>query len=285
MLNKINSIIFRFVTKVPRTFYSIFRLHPDSYPYITGDGFRKMADHIYEKMDKCRAGDIREGEIVFLNADLTDEWFTEMHPKITASYKLITHNSDRNIGQKEISFIDNKIIHWFAQNVIVSHPKITPLPIGLENKRYFYNGIPSLFKNINKINTEKKNRILFGFNTETNLSERKPAFDSLTKCKAADKIDGFPTPNIYLKTLNQYKFVASPPGNGTDCHRTWEALYLRTVPIIKESICLNYFKSLGLPILVVKNYDNIDISNYEPITTEVSVLTMDYWANKIKNES
>lgn len=284
MLNKINSLIFRLATKVPRTFYSILRLRPDSYPYITGDGFRKIADHIYEKNDKCRAGDIKDGEIVFLNGDLIDEWFADTHPKILTKYKLITHNSDKNIGLKEISYLDDKIIRWFAQNVIVSHEKITPLPIGLENKRYYYNGIPSIFNKIKKVKVEKKDKILFGFNIETNPNERKTAYDSLIKNKNADKIDGFPTPNIYLKTLNQYKFVASPPGNGTDCHRTWEALYLGTVPIVKESICLNYFRNLGLPILVVKNYDNIDISNYKQISTEVSVLTMDYWINKIKNE-
>ena len=30
-----------------------------------------------------------------------------------------------------------------------------------------------------------------------------------------------------------FAFVASPSGNGLDCHRTWEALLLRSIPIVK----------------------------------------------------
>jgi hypothetical protein len=282
MFNKIKKITFRIITKIPRTYYSLLKLRPDSYPYITGDGFRKMTDHIYDETGKCQAHDIKDKQIVFLKTDLIDEWFADVHPKITAKYKLITHNSDRSIGEKEASYIDDKIIHWFAQNAIVSDPKITPIPIGLENKRYFYNGIPYLFNKIRKNRINKKNRILFGFSIKTNSTERKPTFEALTRCEIADKIEGFPTPNSYLKILKQYKFVASPPGNGIDCHRTWEAIYLGVIPIVKESICMNYFSALGLPILVVKNYDNISISDYKAINTDILPLYIDYWINKIK---
>jgi hypothetical protein len=32
--------------------------------------------------------------------------------------------------------------------------------------------------------------------------------------------------------MSDYQFVASPMGNGYDCHRTWEALALGCVPIV-----------------------------------------------------
>jgi len=285
MLNKINSLIFRIITKVPRTFYSLFKLRPDSYPYISGDGFRKMADHIYDETKKCHASDITDGQIIFLNTDLIQEWFINIHPKITAKYKLITHNSDRNIGEKETTYVDNKIVRWFAQNVIVNHPKITPIPIGLENKRLFYNSIPSLIARTIRTKVERRDKILLGVNINTNPKERQAAFDSLIKNKSVEKIDGFPTPNIYIKILNQYKFVASPPGNGTDCHRTWVALYLGVIPVVKESVGMTYFKNLGLPIYIVPNYDNVDILKYQQINSNTEALEMNYWINKIKNEA
>jgi hypothetical protein len=49
-------------------------------------------------------------------------------------------------------------------------------------------------------------------------------------------------------------FIASPPGNGEDCHRTWEALYLRIIPVVKRSVMTEYFKSVGLPMLLVDDW-------------------------------
>ena len=37
------------------------------------------------------------------------------------------------------------------------------------------------------------------------------------------------------ETTAQYAFVASPPGNGFDCHRTWEALVLGCIVIVQNS--------------------------------------------------
>ena len=39
--------------------------------------------------------------------------------KLEMNYILITHNSDIDISDKEIANKDKKIIHWFAQNLVV----------------------------------------------------------------------------------------------------------------------------------------------------------------------
>ncbi len=55
--------------------------------------------------------------------------------------------------------------------------------------------------------------------------------------------------------MSTHKFAISPEGNGIDCHRTWECLYLGVIPIVKKSVVLSYFSYL--PILFVDNYDII----------------------------
>ena len=40
----------------------------------------------------------------------------------------------------------------------------------------------------------------------------------------------------YLQKLSQYKYAICPPGNGIDCHRLWECLYLGVIPILLRSI-------------------------------------------------
>ena len=266
---------------------------PSSYPYLSGDGFRKIADHLYDETAKLDPTKIKSGEIVFIKTDMINEYFDNCHKKIRHPYKIITHNSDKNITEKELGYLDNKIIHWFAQNVSVKHPKITPLPIGLENLHYYLNGIPKLFNRPKGISVRKKSRIIFGFSIFTNKQERQVALNILSTMPLSDKIKGSPLPPDYLSELNSYQFVASPPGNGLDCHRTWEALYLGVIPIVKRSVATEYFKNLKLPILIIDNWSDLgkitkeDLSHlYNQITSEADTkeLFMNYWISLIKNK-
>ena len=38
--------------------------------------------------------------------------------------------------------------------------------------------------------------------------------------------------HAYRQLLLRSKYVLSPPGNGPDCHRTWESIYLGAIPIV-----------------------------------------------------
>ena len=46
--------------------------------------------------------------------------------------------------------------------------------------------------------------------------------------------------------LSYYKFAICPEGNGVDCHRIWECIYLGVVPIIIDSIQMSFFKYLHI---------------------------------------
>ena len=217
-----------------------------------------------------------------------------MHPLIDYRYKLITHNSDDDIGEEESKYLDKKITRWFAQNNVFSHPKITPIPIGLENEKWVMTGY-SLRRIVDRLRREslvRKNKVLFGFNIKTNPKERTDAQENLRKCSVADEIKQRINPPDYFRLLNQYNFVASPPGNGTDCPRTWEALLLKTIPICKDSVMIRYFRSLGVPILSVKNWNEVIelteneleefyFQNNDRFNNEF--LLMDSWVNLIKN--
>ena len=41
---------------------------------------------------------------------------------------------------------------------------------------------------------------------------------------------------------SKYAFVLSPRGRGLDCHRTWEALCLGCIPIVKKSPITKLFR-------------------------------------------
>ena len=143
----------------------------------------------------------------------------------------------------------------------------------------------ALTKMINKLksaNIEKVNRILFGFDVNTNKKERMGTLENLRKCPIADEIKIRLSPEKYFELLNRYRFVASPKGNGVDCHRTWEALYLGVVPITTSSIGIEYFKSLGLPIAIVKDYNHLEKIPIINGSQDMTSLHIDFWKNIIQ---
>ena len=60
----------------------------------------------------------------------------------------------------------------------------------------------------------------------------------------------------FLSNLSQHKFVLCPRGNAIDCHRNWEVLYMRRVPVMKR---YPYLEKLfrDWPVLFVDKYTDI----------------------------
>lgn len=232
--------------------------NPSSAPYLSGDTFRSMATHVYDNDETFSPTALKKGDLVFVGFSHLTHFFEQIHPLIATPYVLITHNGDTTIDASYARFIDSKIIHWFSQNVDFAHPKLTPLPIGLENIDYYNHGIPSLFDTLKERTTEKQPRILYGFSVHTNPVERGHALQYISHHSLAVPVPERLNSRAYLQLLNTYQFVLSPPGNGIDCIRTWEALYLRVIPIVKKSLLTTYFDKLGLPLWVVDSWQELD---------------------------
>ena len=60
----------------------------------------------------------------------------------------------------------------------------------------------------------------------------------------------------YIQSLCVAKFAPSPEGNGIDCHRHWEALYCKSIPIIEDNEKIKS-KFKGLPVIYTKDYSDI----------------------------
>lgn len=264
---------------------------PTSYPYLSADSFRAISDHIYDTVDEnSPVYNIKSGDKVFVSSSHIFEYFKYIHPKIENPYILITHWGIVPVDEKLTGYIDDKIIHWFGKNVLIEHPKITPIPIGLEDLHRYGTGITSEFGKLSKKNPRKNSKIFYDFKVNTNKEERGLALEFLKKSPLAETQDYKLPPYFYHKKLQSYKFVASPPGAGRECHRTWEAIYLNTVPIVKKSYCEEYFSKAGAPIWVVENWEDIEGVDLDKKYNEImqkkneSVLWMDYWINIINSK-
>lgn len=220
--------------------------------------------------------------IVYTHTHYVEQLFSVLKNKVI----LITHNSDKNVSEIEIP--DN-VIKWYAQNVNFKHEKITSIPIGLENKRW-YSHLNKTQQIIDKSTTKKqiKNLLYVNHNVSTNPDERKEPYELLKDANFATlefEANGRHFEE-YVDNIYNHKFVLCPNGNGIDTHRLWETLYLSTIPIVKRSINTEFYNNL--PICYIDDYKQITEeflnSEYERISNikyDLNKLDFDYWKREI----
>lgn len=278
-----------------------FKLRPSSSPFLAGDTYRKLADFLYDDTYLCSAEEIncfkkskidssRAHPLVFVSSWKLEGFVENVLSKISIPFVLITHQGDVNIKTDfHKSILANKnLLHWFAQNCELTGKKITPLPIGLEDRWRHNAGAVADFKKSKYKNNPKESKILFGFSICTNPESRTPCFLALSKNPNAQQIYRAPSAHLYRRKLSMYKFVASPAGNGLDCHRTWEAIYLGVVPIVENNTMNKSFKKLGLPMILIDKEKWSELSKWTQETMEkkfaaewekadLSSMWIDFW--------
>jgi hypothetical protein len=274
-----------------RTVCKKLRLYPTNLPYLSGDNFRSIATHHLDDVHSTISTNTNPS-IIFVSGHLVEHFFSTIAPRLSHPYVLISNNADTNITPEITTKINGHLTHWFAQNCLADHPKITPLPIGLANKRLYLDiGMPHHFDRLRATDTPKQQKIFYKFNVATNPPERSAALRALSASPLSATTEQWIEGVSYLNHLNGFSFVASPAGNGIDCHRTWEAMYLKTVPILTRTPMATYFANLGLPLVVIDNWDELatwtarDLTAmYESAIPKFShpALWMDYWASLIR---
>ena len=174
----------------------------------------------------------------------------------------------------------------YAQNKCIQHGKIKLLPIGLENAKFNLNGKVSNFLR-NKENKPHLNKILLGFNLSTNFKSRMNCFECLKNGPNTVLIENRLSNSDYFEMLKSTRFIASPEGNGFDCHRTWEAIYLNCIPVLVKN---NFTKNLiNLPVLILDDWKEFNLFSeeklnklyYEIISMDKSMAYFEFWKNKI----
>jgi hypothetical protein len=292
MIQKIKNKKYSLETKLYKLLgYSKKRM--SSSPFISGDTFRALTNNIYENKNKnISIKCVKKHPIIFVESSLLIEFFKNIHSKIENKYILISHNGDENIGKEYLKYIDDKLHLWFAQNCTIEHNKIIPIPIGLENYYHYNHGRIENFHKLINTNKRKIEKILYGFSIKTNPKERMKALSILEKSNYTEKITKNYNSYDYLKNMQKYIAIASPAGNGLDCHRTWESLYLGTMPIVNNSAMTRYFKSIGLPLYIIDEYSELSeidgtefFKSVKKIQNNKSAsIWFDYWKNKIESE-
>jgi hypothetical protein len=266
---------------------------PSSAPFLSGDTFRGLTRNLWDSQSRSvKPSKLTEADLVFLEPELIEDFKTNILDKQKVPVTLMIGNSDINHGDNLKPLAQHPMVNRiFAQNLTKEVHGVEVLPIGLENRWRAANGLLSFFDKRLDVNAERKFRIMWCFSVHTNPEERVPATNDLSECQSADKYEDLPRKE-HQDALRQYAFVASPPGNGLDTHRTWEAMYQGCVPVLLRSYLADTYRNLGLPVWIVDSYRELANLTEEQLKDKYlqmkprfssEILWFDYWKNRILN--
>ncbi len=275
-----------------------FLLHPSlilcissaSYPFVSEDIFQKLCDH---QTDRFNPSAVRNGDTIFVTSNGIDNFFRTKHPHIKAKYILVTHGHWCTIPGTYAHYLDDpKLIAWFTKNMDRHHHKLYPIPIGLTNPTHPQGKIAAVQNSMNTAKPPYKR----SSDKLVCINHKLDARSHPNRKKASKCLDGkdfcintygksFPE---YMQAMSEFRFVLSPDGLGPDCHRTWEAFYVNTIPIVLHSPLDPLFADL--PVLLIDSWDEITKEfldkKFEEITSKSynkEKLFADYWINLIRS--
>lgn len=236
-------------------------IRKDNFPYLGADTYYNLCNiHVTKisHLNSLNKMSSESGRRIYVLGALVPELFNtakSIKTKLARKFDFILiSESDCPFNVSELEALLDVSEKIYYHNVLGYNPMITPIPLGLE-KQSFRNG--SRMGDFKRLpNTEVISRpinFLVAWNDETNILRKsyKTYFEGVkTALVVKNRLNSHTLHKLMRKSL----FVPSPAGNGFDCHRTWEALYLGCVPVVLES---DFCGDSTWPVLVVQNWNEL----------------------------
>jgi hypothetical protein len=206
---------------------------------------------------------------------------------------LVTSGSDATATPAMAAFLPKNIKRWFTTNCAVPAASTTgvpteAIPIGFTAcsgdvlaMLAAQAALPRTRRNLLYVNHRR-------VHPSYRFMERARLYEAFRPFRWATLRDEIPQADFYAE-LAAHDYILSPAGAGPDCHRTWEALALGTIPIVRRSV---YTAVLGdLPALQVDGWGEVTADRLEaalPIlrarfgSPVMQKLTLGYWRRRME---
>jgi hypothetical protein len=267
-------------------------------------------EYLNDVLDKNRCFD---GMTIYLVTNTIRFFVKNILPKIEHKFILVSGASTltspvESLNELEFNLLmsNKNLIKWCCQNnSIKDRPRILQIPLGLDYHT-IYNNPNHKWKSANEGSLpieqekillsirensrpfyERKRKIFVNFSLCTDRFGQRKECLKIPKRLLDICLDNMKRTKTW-EISSKYAFILSPYGNGMDCHRTWEALVLGAIPIIKSKEFGKMFEDL--PVLNVNNWSDINekllddtIEKFKNKTFNYSKLTLEYWKEKISS--
>ena len=268
-----------------------------SYPFVSGDGLRIACDLSNRAVPAPRGEPSLGRSIWFIEASTLEspgacDLLLDQARMEGTQPSLVIHNGDvvpsGDFHQKALEVFSDV---W-SVNISEESDRIHALPIGLEN--FWWRGASELGDYISgyrslspdpELRLQRTTGVMASFRVATNPEVREDLERRMGRLGIANEDV---SRMEYRRRLLDTKFVLSPPGNGPDCHRTWEAWCMGAVPVVLRSTLAPSLVA-GTPILAVDEWDEVlglstrdlDDLYVSKISMPTSVCLMDHWMERL----
>jgi hypothetical protein len=170
---------------------------------------------------------------------------------------IFCNNEDTPINS-DIDIPDN-VLGIFAANAVGFKDKLYPFPYGVGRKLSANDERQSILHAAMEKDPKPKKLLYINHAEHTNISARgniREIFSKLHYATVGEAVNY----HTYVREIQNHKFMICPQGNAVDCHRNWEVLYLKRVPIMVKN---DYLQEL------YKNYPVLWVDDFGKITKSV----------------
>ena len=171
---------------------------------------------------------------------------------------IFTNLEDTPIDEDIFDAIPDNVLCISAVNAIEHGDKVIPAPYGVQRKMSPSDNRIEQLENAMKANIDPSLSKLLYVNHNDSSHEDRVGLKDMFRDDEWSNVDEQRVDYYhFLLNLANHKFILCPRGNAIDCHRNWEVLYMRRVPVMKRDEYLEVlFKDY--PVLFVDKYSDIN---------------------------
>ena len=169
---------------------------------------------------------------------------------------VFTNLEDTPIDKYIFDAIPDNVLCISAVNALANGGKVIPAPYGLQRRMHRGDTRIEDIKSYMKLLPKNPPGLLYVSHNESSNSERVGIKEIFSNKSWAEVNTERVSYSVFLYNLSQSKFMICPKGNAIDCHRNWEVLYMRRVPIMKKHPYLEKLYK-DYPVLFVENYSDV----------------------------
>ena len=205
---------------------------------------------------------------------------------------IFTNLEDTPIDEDIFDCIPDNVLCISAVNAIENGGKVIPSPYGVQRRMSPSDNRLEQLGNAMKVDVDPSRFTLLYVNHNDSSHQDRVGLKNIFRDQSWSNVDEKRVDYYnFLLNLANHKFILCPRGNAIDCHRNWEVLYMRRVPVMKRYEYLEIlFKDY--PVLWVNDYSEVtndllkenDHLYEEAQEMDLSTLTLPTFFDKIITE-
>tara|TARA_R100001443_G_scaffold87176_2_gene93741 strand:- start:495 stop:1346 length:852 start_codon:yes stop_codon:yes gene_type:complete len=171
---------------------------------------------------------------------------------------IFTNLEDTPIDEDIFDNIPDNVLCISAVNAIEHGDKVIPAPYGVQRKMSPSDNRIDQLESAMKANIDPSiSKLLYVNHNDSSHDDRVGLKDMFRDQEWSNVDEKRVDYYHFLLNLANHKFILCPRGNAIDCHRNWEVLYMRRVPVmVRDEYLEELYKDY--PVLFVDKYSDIN---------------------------